>query len=239
MFHAAHQVLGDSRELVIVVDNLDRYGPETVDQCLASGVQHLQSLEANLLLTPPVDLLLRPHTEPLNNLYATEFMFTPALRLEGDPVDMLRDPGRRLLRDTLECRIELARCFQDPDAVVDLLLRLTGGSLRDLMELIREAIIHSKGEMLTTDDVQAALRKRQGILSDQVQLSGYTVLLAQIERRNSLVEDERSLDLLYRRWVLKYNHTDWYALHPYVRLLPEVQRLLAGAESDVPDEQHA
>ncbi len=218
----AHEHLDGDRELLVVVDNLDRYNPETVDACLCAGVEHLRSLDLNLLLTPPVNLLLNPRSEPLNNLYITEFMFTPALRRPADPPDVVKDPGRALFRQALSKRLDLDAVFDPLDAVLDQVLQYTGGSLRDLMEHLREACVIATGPRLTPADIDTALRKRSGVIRDQVQLSGMADVLVQIERTHRLSPGHNALQLLYRRWVLKYNGEEWYALHPYTRLLPEI-----------------
>lgn len=214
-----------------MVDNLDRYNPETLDRCLSAGAEYLQSLDVNLIFTPPVGLLLDPRSEPLNNLYQTEFMFTPALRRPEDPPDTVADPGRALVREALGKRMKLDAVFEQPDAVIDRVLQCTGGSLRDLMEHLREAFLVAKGPKLSVANIDAALRKRSGITRDQVQISGKAELLAEVERTHSLPGGTEALQLLYRRWIFKYNDTEWYALHPYVRSLPEVQRFLGSEKS--------
>lgn len=228
---AAAKTIG-VRELLVVVDNLDRYSPDTLDRCLSAGAEHLRSLDVNLIFTPPVSLLLDPRTEPLNNLYQTEFMYTPALRCPTDLPDVVMDPARALFREVLAKRIDLDAVFAEPDAVLDRVLAYTGGSLRDLMEHLREAIILAKGPQLTVADIDTALQKRTGLLRDQVQISGKAEVLAEIERTHALPEGTDSLQLLYRRWVFKYNGDEWYALHPYVRMLPEIQRSLASDKSN-------
>lgn len=65
----------------------------------------------------------------------------------------------------------------------------------------------------------------------QVRISGKAELLAEIERTHSLPEGTETLQLLYRRWIFKYNKDEWYALHPYVRSLPEVSRFLGDPQS--------
>jgi hypothetical protein len=231
LLRAAQAPLGD-RELLVVVDNLDRYNPDTLDRCLSAGAEHLQSLDVNLIFTPPVSLLLDPRSEPLNNLYQTEFMFTPALRRADDPPDTVAEPARGLFREALSKRMDLDAVFADSDAVLDRVLQLTGGSLRDLMEHLREAFVLAKGPKLTVEDVDAALHKRVGIIRDQVRISGKAELLAEIEQTHSLPVGTEALQLLYRRYILKYNGEEWYALHPYVRSLPEVQRFLGAKTSD-------
>jgi hypothetical protein len=214
------------RELLVIVDNLDRYGSDVVDASLAEGADHVRGLCTNLVLTPPINLVLNPRSEPLNNLYHTEFMYTPALRQREDPLDMLRDPGRQLLSDLVRKRLDPASCFAS-NTVLDRLLVLSGGSPRDLLELIREAIIATDGDKVSEPDVDKALSRRLSILRDQVNLSGDRDRLVHVARAGQLGDDAGYLGLLYKRWVLKYNSRDWYALHPSVAAVPEVRIALS------------
>ena len=225
LLREASRLIGE-REFLVVVDNLDRYNPTVIDRCLSAGAEHLHSLDVNLILTPPVSLLLNPHSEPLNNLYQTEFMYTPALRRPTDPPEFVSNSGRETFRAVLSKRLDLDAIFADPDAVLDRVLQQTGGNLRDLMEHLREAIVLAEGPKLTVADIDAANHKRVSIIRDQILVSGKAPLLAKIERAHSLLGGDESLQLLYRRWVLKYNGEEWYALHPYVRAVPEVAELL-------------
>lgn len=74
----ASTALGAERELLVILDNLDRYRPEVVDRVLGGGADRLVALRVCMLLTPPVDLLIRPLGQPLTHIYAHEVMHVPA-----------------------------------------------------------------------------------------------------------------------------------------------------------------
>ena len=217
-----------SRELLILFDALDRYAPRVVDDVLGSGVEHLRDLHCNLLLTPPIALVANPRSEPLDSLYQTELMHTPRLREPDDVEGAVKDPGLRVLRRLLALRVDLGAVFEDPDAVSRRLIQLSGGSPRDLMDLTRESILQAGGDRLRLDDGEAALRRRLSLLRTQVNLSGHLQRLVQVQRSGQLGEGAEFLDLLARRWVLKYNGRGWYALHPCVSAVPEVQAAVAA-----------
>jgi hypothetical protein len=229
---AAQDLLEPGRELLVVVDNLDRYEPEVVNRSLCDGRDLLGALDSNLLLTPPVSLALRPVGESLDSLYEPVVVLpTPALRGPKDPPETVKDPGRALFTDALQRRIDLPAVFAEPERAVPHLLALTGGSLRDLWEHLREAIVVAAGPKVTVEDLDTALRRRISLLRDQVDTSGMVEMLVEVHRAGRLQPNQAALEAVFRRWLLKYNSSDWYALHPYVLAMPRVQELLAAKAS--------
>ncbi len=217
--------LEPERELLIMLDNLDRYEPAVVDRALGGGADHIHGLRVSMVLTPPVDLLLRPVGPPLSSVYATEVMHVPAIRRPSEAPGTLSDPGAALLRELLARRIDLARVFED--GVVDELLRFSGGHPRLLLDLVREAILRTGGDRVGLDAVDAAVRAQLTLLRDQVNLSGLVPLLAEVHRTRQLGHDQRYLRLLFNRWVFKHDGHDWYAVNPLVLRVPEVADAIA------------
>jgi hypothetical protein len=62
---AARQ-LGPEHELLILIDNLDRYPPAVVDALLVRNGDRIRQLRCNMILTPPIGLLYRPHSEQID-----------------------------------------------------------------------------------------------------------------------------------------------------------------------------
>ena len=224
---AAAKQLGQDRELLVIVDNLDRYAPDVVHRSLCDGRDLLRDLDTNLLLTPPVSLAVNPIGEPLDQLYDPLIvMHTPTLRAPDDPPETVKDPGLDLFLKALDKRLDRAAIFDQPADTVPHLLQLTGGSLRDLWEHLKQATLVATGSRITRADLDEALRLRRSMMRDQIDVSGMAPLLVHIEKTGQLTDDPNAMVALYRRWVLKYNGTEWYALHPYVRGLPRIQSLL-------------
>jgi len=223
LLRQAEAQLGDGRELLLVIDNLDRYPPEVVDRALSGGADHLLALEVSVLLTPPVDLLVRPVGQPLSSVYATEVMHVPTIRASTDPSGTLRDPGAGLLRKLLALRLDTAALFEA--GVGDALIRLSGGHPRLLLDLTREAILRESGVRLSHAAVDSALRAQLTILRDQVNSSGLLALIKHVYDHQQIGSDPGFLRLLFNRWVFKHDGMDWYSVNPLVLRVPEVEKV--------------
>ncbi len=234
VLRAAHERIQEggehTRELLLIVDNLDRYPSRTLDAALVQGADHLRALYANLILTPSLALVARPESEPITALYASEYMHTPAVRGIDDPPELVRDPGRRLLFQMLDKRIDRASVMEDPDALTEELIRLSGGSLRDLLRLVQASCLHAQGDRLNMDALRRAKAKELSLLRLTVNTSGFLPRLVEVARRKQLASEPDYLELLHRRWVLAYNGEDWFDLAPLVRAVPEVAHELRAVE---------
>ncbi|NOY26565.1 MAG: hypothetical protein GXP62_11885 [Oligoflexia bacterium] len=229
LLQAADTKLGSDRELLLVLDNLDRYPPQVVDRALGGGADHIMALHTSMVLTPPVDLLLRPLGQPLSTVYAAEVMHVPAVRKPQEPPGTLSDPGASLLRQLLGLRVDVDRLFQA--GVADELIRLSGGHPRMLLDLSREAILREGGERLSLEAVAAATRAQLTLVRDQVNSSGLIDLLAQVALRQQLGDHPDYLRLLFNRWIFKHDGQDWYAVNPVVLRVPEVAAAIKAAKA--------
>lgn len=231
LLDAAADQLGD-RELLIMIDNLDRYPPAVVDSLLVRNGDRLRQLHCNLILTPPIGLLYRPHSEQIDTYFPCEVMNTVRLRRKDQPYDAFDDDGHKLgdehklghghklLLEVLERRIDLALLMPDQRAQ-DRLLVGSGGAIRELLALVVDAAMYAEGEALTLTDVEYAVGRKKQRLRDLINANGWWPTLAKIARDKQIVSDPACLDVLYHRLVLKYNGDGWYDVLPILTELPE------------------
>jgi len=229
LVRSAEAKLGEGRELLLILDNLDRYPPEVVDRALGGGADHVQGLKVCMVLTPPVDLLINPVGPPLTGVYATEVMHVPSIRKATETPGTLSDPGARLLRELLAKRVAVDVLFER--GVAERLIELSGGHPRLLLDLTREALLRENGDRLGMDAVDAAVRAQLTLLRDQVNNSGLLRLLVHAYAKQQLGPDQGYLRLLFNRWVFKHNGQDWYAVNPLVLLVPEVSEAIRAADA--------
>ncbi len=230
LLDAANERLEPGRELLLVLDNLDRYAPDVVDRALGGGADHINGLRVSMVLTPPVDLLLRPVGAPLNAVYATEIMHVPTIRRPDEAPGTLSDPGHSLMREVLARRMDVGSIFDK--GLDDELIRMSGGHPRLLLELVREAILRTEGSRVDRAAVDAAVRAQLTLLRDQINLSGLVPLLAAVHRTQQLGRDSQYLRLLFNRWVFKHDGQAWYTVPPLVLLVPEVAEAIVRARGD-------
>ena len=218
------------RELLLIIDNLDRYDPEVMDRVLVQQGDRFRELRVDLLVTPPIALLYRPLRGDLTNAFQVEVM--PSVRLHGpDERDYrhIDPPARELLLGALGRRIDLDALVPDP-AARDRLLVGSGGSIRELLELAQSASLFAD-DRIDADAVERAIQRRKAALRDLINANGWAPTLALISRSRQARPapgpqgQQHLMEVLYRRMAFKYNGEGWYDVHPLVAELPELTEL--------------
>jgi len=215
---AAQQLAG--QELLILIDNLDRYPPSVVDALLVRNGDRIRQLHCNLLLTPPIGLLYRPHSEQIDTYFPCEVMNTVRLRRPDQAYDAFDGRGRGLLLAALDLRMDLATLLPDNRAH-DRLVTASGGAIRELLSLVVDAALNAEGAAITLGDVEYAIQRKKQRLRDLINANGWWSTLAAVARDKQIVSGEACLDVLYHRLVLKYNGDGWYDVLPLLTELPE------------------
>ena len=217
----------EGRELLVIVDTLDRYRPDVVDPLLVGAAERIRGLRCHLILTPPIGLIYQPESEPLEDRYPCEVMNTVRLRRPDQPFGQFDGPGRGLMLEVLRARLDVEALIPD-ETVVDRLIAASGGATRDLMRFVSDAALRATGATIDHEVVERVLRRRRSLVRDRINLSGWAPALARIHQTKQVSRAE-DMTLLYQRFALKYDDEGWYDIHPLVADVPEFRRELEGA----------
>lgn len=222
VLNAANEVLKAQRqELVVVIDNLDRYPERVVDGLLIQRVNQLEMLRCHLVVTPPVSMYYRPVSTSLESHYDVEVMQTVRLRGRDEPYTTLSGSGPEALLAALGKRMVLDELIPDP-AARDALVRGSGGAIRELLSLVREAILNTpKGTTIPAAAVHKALQKLRRTFRDRINANGWAPTLARISRDKQIHDGPAVQDVLFHRLAFSYNGDGWYDVHPLVTELDE------------------
>lgn len=231
LLDAANAALGDGQELLIVIDNLDRYNPQVVDKLLVRGGDRFRQLRSHLILTPPISLVYRPETGALGDYFRVEVLPSVRLRGKDDPYDAVNGPGPDLLLRALGKRIDLDALVPDP-AARDRIVVASGGSIRELLEVASDATLVADGDTLTGPDIERALTRRRDRMRDKINANGWAATLVDIARQHQIAEDDAYLLVLHHRLAFKYNGEGWYDAHPLVYEIAEFQAQMAARDRD-------
>ncbi len=213
---------GEGRRLLLVIDNLDRYDPEIVDELLIKrGL--LRDVKCHMLVTPPISLHYKPVGEPLGARYSCQVMNTVKLRDQTQGYrDFTEDRlGYDLLLSALEKRLDIDKLLPEPRAR-ERLIAASGGAIRNLLQMTQEAALVASGDRITYDNVDAAARRMRAGMRDRINANGWATTLAKIAVTKQPHEDPHCMTVLFQQLALKYNGETWYDVHPLVAEIPEV-----------------
>ena len=211
------------RQLLLIIDNLDRYAPKVVDELIVQGADQFKSLHCHLIVTPPIGLVLKPETQSITTIFDCETMPTMKLRDKGQGYWEFTGQGRAILAEALEKRIEFEKLVPEREAR-DLLISASGGAIRELLDIVRSVTLDADGETVTLDDVKAMLGRRRQRMRDVIDANDWWDTLVHIGKEKRLSSDLKFLDVLFQRYAFQYNGENWYDIHPLIYDLPEYRK---------------
>jgi hypothetical protein len=218
-----------NRQLLVIVDNMDRYNPKEIDSLLATEADKIKSIHCNLIVTPPVSLIYRPFSENINDIYNCFVLPNPKLRNRNGPYDTIGEPGRSALLDVLRRRLDIDRLIPD-EKVRDRMILASGGSVRELIDIARRATLRSNATSIGMEDLEPVVVQRRSVLRDLCDTGGYWEALGKLADTKRLTDDPKCLDLLYHRLAFHFNGENWYDVHPLLTEIPEFEIALSAAK---------
>ena len=212
--------------IVFLFDNLEQLrGSLASEREVIGSVQTLFSTHIERLAIPYVHVVytVPPWLKLLMSAAPVEILpsITQWKKEDRSPVGK----GNGCLREVIEGRFGqegFVRFFGD-DARADELVKVCGGNLRDLIQLLRQAILRVGSLPIPEQDIQASIR---AVRNHFLPLSTKDALwLADIaEKRDAVYEDSDpetiariSLYLDSHHVLFLRNGDDWYDVHPLIR----------------------
>ncbi len=241
---AGHDGVGDNR-LVLIADNLDRivpiYNKDTGrtnhEEIFLDRSEQLTALNCHVIYTVPISLVYSEHGTLLEDRYEN-LSVLPMItvqqrgrdRAEYPPgLDTFRDLLEKRTRQAVDCNLD--QVFDDRQVVADL-CRMSGGHLRNLMQLAQGTLRNLP--VFRGDGRQAAarsiVRMRETYISaiDEEDWAR----LASVYLSQQMPNEQDYRDLLFNRSILEYRHYDgvgnpkWQDVHPLVVDIEQFQRAL-------------
>jgi len=116
------------------------------------------------------------------------------------------------------------RSFFDDPALAREVARLSGGCPRDLLRLLKRALLESQ-ERIDTRAVNRAGSVTRGEMARKLTLADYAVL-ARVYLDGAIDPDDTGRRFLYRRAALEYDGERWVGVHPLLWDTPEFKAAL-------------
>jgi hypothetical protein len=207
---AVKAVCCPGKNLVIILDNVDKYEPQVVNHAFLRHADLFRQVDCHLVFTIQSSLLHSPVEDAVDQSF-TKFSLPmmPIFKRHTrvlDPIVVERIRGAVYQRVPREL-------FVDDDELADQLIHASGGCWRDLLRLLQEALLNADtriGSTEVTKAIQQVAQTYQRLLRTNEDLQ----VLAQAHLRHTILSDEKTRYLLHHLCLLSYNGEGWYDIHP-------------------------
>ena len=202
-----YQVLKNSpKEILLILDGLEKLN--NIDDVFTKDIDLLRDLECFKIITMPVYL------KGIVDIYNVKAIdFTMEIDKNGNIKDI------ELLRDVITSRIENLELITDE--AIDLAIKMSGGNLRQLLEIIQKASTEAldvfESDIIGTDEVESAIELLQGDLDYKIQV--YAKFLHRIRETHIITKDDKNdlIDTLRSGLVFAYlNGKAYYDINPII-----------------------
>lgn len=217
------------RDLVVIVDGLEKMfyeaerdsggnltGESTHSLLFIKQAEQLMIPKCHLIYTVPISLLFDTN---LANAFDidTEIMIPM--------VNVKKPEGRQQLIELLKKRIDIDAVFVDPD-LVQKIVAMSGGAVRDLMRLVRVTCLSAKSSQIQVDDVDKAIRSLVREYDRMIHEKDIDAL-RDVFNNKRVAGDERYARLLHNRVIHEYQNGERSAdLHPAVQQVAWAMNLI-------------
>jgi hypothetical protein len=241
---AANDAFDDARKelkkknkagLTLLVDGLDklvddqRNAPGWRDNLYMDRRPEMGGFRANVVYTIPIDLVLTSRGNIIANLYEmSQIPVVPMVKLrDPPPKTKVYTPGVNLFKEVVARRLEQAQVPKDKvfaPRVLDQMIKLSGGQLRQLMIMVRDACARSLP--VKSETVESVIRGYRLQYSYWLGPTHHK-LLQQAGKSGDVPPTDENRDalreLLESRALLHYRNTgQWYGLNPLLPPLPGI-----------------
>jgi hypothetical protein len=230
--HARDTLAANNRpsRLLVVQDNLDRLGREAALRLFCDNGSILKRIDTDCIWTVPINSRLAPFG--IHNLFDEVFSM-PIIKVH-DRSGKDVEAGITGLMELVSKRIDVPAVFDSPD-VVTYLVKMSGGSVRDLLRLLGEAQLAAQVDELQKISLESAKEAAKKLRLDFQGLfvpgDVYYPILAAVARTKqdatltaSATPDQATsnraffAELLVNGSILEYNGDErWFDVHPVVR----------------------
>lgn len=220
--------------IVVILDNLDRLNTDIVETQLVQKADLHRRLACHVIFTVPLSLLLAPRRETVADQFrAVEIHPMVPIRTRRMPWGRYDKKALMILRQVLERRMVISDIFQDERKPPQMMIRASGGSLRELVRIFELACIDATRPKLTQENVAAGIRDVREELKRHITSDHYPVL-AQIHLSKNHNNSKEAREILFWRWALQYDSEQWFDVHPLIYGAPEFRDALRKEKAKRP-----
>ena len=226
---AASQALSEAdkpHQLLIVFDNLDRLPLKQSEELFFAHGSQLQEMACHAVYTVSIDTYYsRRH---LANIFPNR-QIIPNVKLRASKSSLDPNPaGIDALLQVIQKRLG-GKVLAQPPALAEDFVGRSGGSIRQLIRLLREAVQSAQARGLAALDSEAledAARSIQQDYERMLEPSDYQ-LLARTYATKSIEKDDATMQLLSNLAIMEYNGKElWHDVNPVIEPIDAFQSVV-------------
>jgi len=223
--------LSEKTKLLVIADNLDRivpifkeHGRSNHEEIFLDRYEQLKALNCHIIYTVPISMIYsRWATELKDNYGIPQVLPSIMVRQEnGEPYDQ----GLEILQKVIQRRIPLSlqealiTDVFESEAVLREMCLMSGGYVRDLVQLMQQAITKTDELPIRARAVQRAGDALRDVYRRAVEEEQWDVL-RELHKSKKIENEQMERSLLFSRCMLEYRYFDdngdkhtWYDVHP-------------------------
>ncbi len=229
----AKKHLPEKTKLLVIADNLDRIVPlfrdngrSNYEEIFLDRHEQLKALQCHIVYTVPISMVYSRFSTNLKDNYGIPQVLPSIMVRHQEDDGQPYQPGLEILREMI--RLRVPKSLQDSlvpnvfesEQVLQQLCLMSGGYVRDLIQLMQEAIKKTESLPIEARAVQRAEDNLRDVYRRAVEESQWE-LLQQVHDSKDIDHDNIHRSLLFSRCLLEYRYFDdkgkkqlWYDVHP-------------------------
>jgi len=225
----------NGKQPVLIFENLDKLQPP--EKAFSIFHYHvLAKMTFPIIYTFPVSLYYAPEFASIKNFYKPHIL--PMIKVSNKDKSE-NEEGIKIIREIVELRAD-GKLFDKK--ALDLLIKKTGGALRDLFECIVIAARRARRrgvEKIEEEDARRVLDELRSEMSRQIYQADYPKLVNiynSAKYREQIEDVQFLLQKMQTLTVLEYNGDRWHDLHPLIAEFLINQRVIIPKEQGAVNE---
>ncbi len=240
---AQNQLPLGKTKLVIIADSLEKITPTIQedkrtnhDHIFIDRSQQLKGLDCHVVYTVPISLLYSSRANDLYDNYG-ETTILPMIMVQqpdGIPYQLGLDKLKEIISQRIKKinpDLNLETDIFENKTILEKLCIMSGGHVRQLMQLIQEAVNNISNLPITAKAAQRSITKLRDVYRRTIEESQWSIL-AEVAKSKELQNSDKYRSLLFNRCLLEYVTVDeqgelkrWCDVHPLIKDIPKFKQI--------------
>jgi hypothetical protein len=221
---SALKAAGRPYSILILLDNLDRVPPDKSEDLVFTHGSQLQNLQCHAVYTISIDTFYSG--QGIGTVFPRNVILPNVKLRKGKADSEPNAAGVKALLEIVARRIDTASLLDPPD-LARRAIDLSGGSVRQLMRLMTEAILSARGRKLEKLDSEAVEDGGRALRQEFERLltpEDYKLLAATAQDK-SIEKTSAYMQLLRNLSILEYNGKEvWHDVNPLIEPIDAFKR---------------